>query len=136
MMIILVPLVIAGVSQAQVPATPEHGAIMERKLESTKKVLEGIAREDFAEIAKQAQVLTLLSHEAGWNVLQTPDYIRLSEDFRSTAGQMKKSAEDGNLDAVGLAYIKLSISCIDCHRYAKQERVGRRPVSGSGTQVR
>ena len=109
---------------------------MERKLESTKKVLEGIAREDFAEIAKQAQVLTLLSHEAGWNVLQTPDYIRLSEDFRSTAGQMKKSAEDGNLDAVGLAYIKLSISCIDCHRYAKQERVGRRPVSGSGTQVR
>ncbi len=115
-------------SWAQVTATPEHAALMERKLLSANRVLAGIAREDFKEIATQAQRLRLLSQEAGWNVLQTPEYMRLSEDFRNTTLQLEKAAAGNNLDAVGLAFIKLSISCIDCHRHARQElpRVGRR----------
>ncbi len=123
----------AGVTTgwAQVTATPEHAAIMERKLLSANRVLAGIAREDFKEIAQQAQRLRLLSQEAGWNVLQTPEYLRLSKDFRSTTEQLEEAAERNNIDAVGLAFIKLSIGCIDCHRYARKElpRVGQRPLA-------
>ena len=113
---------------AQVPASPNHKLIMDNKLTAAQKVMAGIAREDFAEIRKQAQMLTLLSHEAGWNVVQTPEYIRLSGDFRGTTTQLKKAAEAENMDAVGLAFVKFSISCIECHRHAKEElaRVGDR----------
>ena len=110
-------------SDAQIPATPGHGALMERKLASAQQILAGIAREDFAEIEKQAQRLTLLSQEAGWNVIQTPEYKRLSEDFRSASGQVKRSAAEQNIDAVGLAYVKLGISCIECHRHAKEQLI-------------
>jgi hypothetical protein len=77
----------------------------------------------------------LLSQEAGWNVIQTPEYLRLSEDFRNTTGQLKQAAMEKNLDAVGLAFVKLSISCIDCHRHTKSElsRIGQRPPGISPT---
>lgn len=80
-------------------------------------------------IEKHSQSLHLVSREAGWNVLATPTYLRLSEDFRATTTQLERAAEKKNLDAVGLAYVKLSISCIECHRYARKEmpRIGMKP---------
>ena len=109
------------VASAQVPVGQQHAVLMQKKLTSTQQVVAGIARGDFQQLAKEAQKLTLLSHEAGWNVIQTPEYIRLSDAFRSSTTQLKKAAESQNMDAVGLAYVKLSISCIDCHRHAKEE---------------
>ncbi|MEM7315593.1 MAG: hypothetical protein AAF497_20835 [Planctomycetota bacterium] len=112
---------------AQVPPI-RHKDVMEQKLDAVNKVMEGIARSNFDTIAKQSQKLHLLSREAGWNVLATPTYLRLSEDFRATATQLQNAAEKKNLDAAGLAYVKLSISCIECHRYARKEmpRIGLR----------
>ena len=111
---------------AQFEDGPQHHHIMDRKLAVTQEVMEGIARNDFKKISQQSQKLHLLSREAGWRVLATPTYLRLSEDFRATATQLEKAADKENLDAVGLAFVKLSISCIECHRYAREEmpRVG------------
>lgn len=122
-----------GEGLAQFPATPEHNTLMEKKLVSAQEVMAAIAREDFDGISKQSQQLRLLSQEAAWNVLQTSEYIRLSEDFRNTTDQLQTAAKHENLDAVGLAFIKLSISCIDCHRHVKNElsRVGRIPLPAS-----
>jgi hypothetical protein len=52
-------------------------------------------------------------------VLQTPDYIRLSVEFRKAAEQIRKGAQDKNLDAGGLGYVKLTMTCIDCHRHVR-----------------
>ena len=103
---------------AQVSISAQHPALMERKLESAQGLLAGISKTDYELIAKEAQTLHLLSREAGWNAIQTPEYSQLSDSFRSTAAQLERAAKDQNMDAVGLAYIKLTISCIDCHRYA------------------
>ena len=125
--------VAAGPSLAQYPVTPAHNTLMEKKLTSAQQVLAAIAREDHDSIAKQAQQLRLLSQEAAWNVLQTSEYIRLSEDFRNTTDQLQAAAKHENVDAVGLAFVKLSISCIDCHRHVKNEmaRVGMVPTPAS-----
>ena len=121
--IVAVLVIMTAVSRGQVPlATPEHGVLMEKKLKSAQRVLAGVSREDLADVAKQARILMLLSQEAGWNVIQTGEYRRLSEDFRNTARQLEETAKDKNSDAVGLAYVKLSISCIDCHRHVRAER--------------
>ncbi|MEZ6079955.1 MAG: hypothetical protein R3C56_31060 [Pirellulaceae bacterium] len=55
---------------------------MQRKLDHAKRVLEGLAIEDFELIAREAQSLSLLSLESNWNVLTTEEYIQQSSDFR------------------------------------------------------
>jgi hypothetical protein len=124
-------LVISQFACAQVPVGHQHAVLMQKKLTATQEIVAGIAFENFDELAKQAQLLSLLSHEAGWNVIQTPEYIRLSDAFRGSTAQLKRAAEVKNLDAIGLAYIKISISCIDCHRHAKEElaKIGQRPAA-------
>jgi cytochrome c556 len=124
--VIAVVSLLGGSAFSQLPDGQQHGRIMERKLETVHKVMEGIARSDFDQIKQKSQLLHLLSREAGWNVLVTPTYQQMSESFRATVNQLEQAAEIQNLDAVGLAYVKLSISCIECHRYARKEmsRVG------------
>ena len=131
-------LMIVVVVTAQIPATPEHAALMERKLAAAQEVLGGLARENFSAVEDNAQLLTLLSQEAAWNVIQTPEYRRLSEEFRGAAKQLKQAAEQQNIDAVGLAYVKLSISCIECHRHAKEQltKTGLLPPSGPPAAIR
>ncbi len=95
---------------------------MARKLTSAQKVLEGLALEDYGLIERESQQLHLLSQESDWNVLQTPDYARLSADFRKTTQQLQEAGENKNLDAAGLGYIKLTFTCIECHRHVRNVR--------------
>lgn len=97
-------------------------ALMHAKLESAQKLLKGIALEDYESISQQSQQLRLLSLDTGWNILQTKDYARISGEFREAARQINAGAEKKNLDAVGLAYFKLTMTCIDCHRHVRAEQ--------------
>ncbi len=97
-------------------------ALMQAKLESAQALLKGLALEDFELIEKNSQRLELLSIDAGWNIIQTKDYARISKEFREATRHMKKAADKQNLDAVGLGYMKLTMSCIDCHRHVRKTR--------------
>ena len=108
----------------QEPGSPQHDVIMEKKLECAQELFAAVTTGDFEEVNRQAQKLRLLSQEAGWNRLQTPEYMRLSADFRGSTSQIEAAADEKNLDAVGLAFVKLSITCIDCHRHTSQELPG------------
>lgn len=125
-----------GDARAEQPLDRQHAVLMEKKLTSAQEVLGGLARRNFPEIEKQAQMLNLLSHEAAWNVIQTEEYLRLSDSFRSTIKQLKRAAEDGESDAVALAYINLTISCIDCHRYAEAQRAARDGAEESSARAK
>lgn len=122
---------IAGLAHAQTEnLARNHAVLMEKKLASAQAVLAGLARNNFEEIEKQAQMLSLLSHEAAWNVIQTQEYSRQSEAFRNTTQQMQDAAASQNADAVALSYVKLTISCIDCHRYARTQQAAAPPAGG------
>ena len=94
-------------------------ALMHRKLESSQSLLKGLALEDYALLSKEAQTLQLLSLDAGWNVVQTKEYARVSGEFRDAAKKIRKAGEDKNLDAAGLGYLQLTMTCIDCHRHVR-----------------
>lgn len=98
-------------------------ALMERKLVSAQRVLEGLATEDFELMRTEAARLHLYSEEAGWQVLQTEEYRRLSNDFRNAAQHIQVSAKEKNLDGASLGYIKLTMTCLECHRHVRQSSV-------------
>lgn len=114
----LLLLVAAAISLA--PAQQDDtDAFMQVKLKRAQQVIEGLAMEDHALIAKSAQGLLLMSNESNWNVFQTVEYNRLSQEFRDSAARLRKAAQDKNLDGATLAYFEVTLNCVRCHKYTR-----------------
>lgn len=92
---------------------------MRAKLVHSQNVLEGLTTEDFGKIAKSSQELSLLSLAAQWQVIQTPEYVRRSAEFRREVEALKRAADEKNLDSATLAYLKVTMNCIECHKYVR-----------------
>lgn len=97
-------------------------ALMVRKLTSAQKVLEGLATENFDKLQSEAARLYLYSQEAGWDVLQTEDYRRFSQDFRKAVLQVEEAAKLKSLDGASMGYIKLTLVCLECHKHVREVR--------------
>jgi len=98
---------------------------MRAKLLYSKNVLEGLAAEDYDLIAKDSQQLTLLSLDADWQVIHTPEYARLSLAFRKEAQTLTDAAKKKNLDGATLAYVKMTLKCVECHKYVRSIEMAR-----------
>jgi hypothetical protein len=93
--------------------------IMQVKLDHAQKLLEGLAVEDFDNLTRNSNALTLLSMDTDWNIIQTSEYRRLSEEFRRSTKALTKSAQDRNLDGALLSYVGLTMKCVECHTYVR-----------------
>lgn len=91
-------------------------AFMRVKLDHSQQILEGLTTDDLDKVAKDSQALALLSHEANWQVIVTEDYLQHSNEFRRAANALTKAAKDKNLDGATLAYMSMTMSCVNCHK--------------------
>ena len=89
---------------------------MRLKLDPAKQILEGIATENYELIAKSAQQIQTLTLDEKWNVVQTMDYVRNSEEFQRSVALIRDSAKNRNLDGATLAYMQMTLNCVKCHR--------------------
>jgi hypothetical protein len=117
-------------SVAAASLAPCHGQepvedIMVAKLGHAQKVLEALAKEDHGTIARSGQELSLLSQAAAWQVLQTPQYQQHSTDFRRSADALSEAGKQKNLDTAALAYVQMTLNCINCHKYVRKVRAAR-----------
>ena len=101
---------------------------MEAKLEHAQKVLQGLALEDFDLVAKHAQEMSLLSQAASWQVLQTAEYRQQSSEFRRTADAVRDAAKEKNLDGATLAYVELTVRCVNCHKHVRKVKMAQLPA--------
>ncbi len=102
---------------------PDQVAVfMRAKLAHSQNVLEGLAVEDYDLIDKGAQELSLASEDASWQVLQTEDYARQSADFRRSCDSLRKAAKSHNLDGAALAWMEVTMKCVQCHKYVRDVR--------------
>ena len=96
---------------------------MRIKLEYSKKVLEGLTLEDFPAISKNAKALKRLSEAAEWEVPTIPnatDYVIFTTEFQRLTDEMDRKAKDKNIDGATLAYLRLTMNCVNCHKYVRQ----------------
>jgi hypothetical protein len=118
-----IAVVCVTLAQSRAPKVNDVQSFMRVKLEDSKKVLEGLTVEDFDAVAKNAQAMGLLSEDAMWQVLQTQEYSRRSRNFREVADRLATAAKKKNLDGATLAYVELTINCIECHKYVRDQKV-------------
>jgi len=111
---------------AQTAVEPDRVAgFMRAKLAHSQDVLEGLSLEDFDLIGKGAQELSLVSQDSSWQVLQTEDYARQSAEFRRSCDTLRKAAQEENLDGALLAWMEVTMKCVQCHRYVRDEAAPR-----------
>jgi hypothetical protein len=110
-----------AIAQSAVP-TNQVAGFMRLKLDHSQKLLEGLVLEDFELIEKHAQQLSLLAEDSNWQVLQTPEYLQLSVEFRRTADALGRAAHEKNLDKATLAYLGMTTKCVNCHEHVREVR--------------
>ncbi len=114
----------AGLAQDRRDLSTESGPViahdvapfMQRKLVHAKNTLEGLVLRDFERIAQNAQQISLMSLDTSWQVLQSSEYAEKSAEFRISANELAEAAKAENLDGATLAYIKMTLNCVDCHK--------------------
>ncbi|MFM1769064.1 MAG: hypothetical protein RJA22_1593 [Verrucomicrobiota bacterium] len=119
---------LAGVAPAQPKPSRPAQEFMREKLGLTQKVLEGITLEDFALVEGRARRLAAMSLEPPWQVMDNPDYTQHSLTYRRQAEALARAAAERNLDAATLAYVRLTMSCVDCHKFVRGKRMARAQV--------
>jgi hypothetical protein len=96
---------------------------MRVKLEYSQKVLEGLTTENYQTIAASAKALKRISQAAEWRVPDIPnaaDYIAFTNEFQRLADDIDRKANDKNIDGATLAYVQLTMNCVNCHKYVRQ----------------
>ncbi|MFN9367930.1 MAG: hypothetical protein ACK6CT_04050 [Planctomycetia bacterium] len=109
-------------SDASAVEPDKVGVFMRAKLGHSQKVLEGLTVEDYDLIEKGAHDLALASQASSWQVLQTEDYARQSDDFRRSCNALRAAAKARNLDGAALAWMEVTMKCIQCHKYVRDTR--------------
>ncbi|HXI50573.1 MAG TPA: hypothetical protein VNH84_03695 [Candidatus Saccharimonadales bacterium] len=119
-MVLVVGLVAAFAQSKRNRAAKEF---MRDKLELSQRVLEGLATEDYDLIIAKGTRLSAMSKEADWRVFENPDYEQQSVIFRRQVDSLVKAAKSKNLDAATLAYVRVTMSCVDCHKLVRGKLV-------------
>ncbi len=108
----------------QSQAEPASGVrkFMRPKLEHAQRVLEGLTLEDHQLVASNAKSLMALSEAADWQVLPGPEYVRYSQEFQRLTQELIKAANQKNTDSATLAYVQLTMNCVNCHKHIREAR--------------
>ena len=104
------------------PKPNKRAEFMRMKLDYSKKILEGLVKEDFDAIVDGAGKLKRLSMAAEWEVPTIPNvqqYLPFTTDFQRIADDLQKSARAKNLDGATRAYPRMTINCVECHKYVR-----------------
>jgi hypothetical protein len=105
------------------PPKGKLAGFMRPKLEHSKAVLEGLALENFELIDKNARALKDLSEAAEWKVSPNVTYLRYSIEVQRLADELIEQARRKNIDGATLAYLQLTMTCVNCHKYVRQNNI-------------
>ncbi len=110
--------------------------VMQRKLQHAEKVLEGLAVNDFAKIDAAADGIMDCVKDETWKINDTDKYLTYTNDFVRRVQGLKKAAKEKNVDAAALSYVDMTLTCVKCHQYLREDRIRAVPDLSQLTQRR
>ena len=120
--VVLLAMLSVSATSTQGPALDR---LMRRKLVCSQKILEAVVTSRWADLEAQSKELEALTHDPDWMVLRAPEYASHSDDFRKAVRALHDAAAQRDLDATPQAYIAVTLSCVQCHRYLARSRLAR-----------
>ena len=122
-------ILIGGLTATVAQSKRERAAkeFMRDKLELSQRVLEGIVTEDYDLIIARGTKLSAMTKEADWRLFENPNYEQQSVTFRRQVDSLVKAAKNKDSDAATLAYVRMTMSCVACHKLVRGKLVASIP---------
>ena len=102
---------------------PRLGELMQQKLDHAQQLLTAVVLGNHVNVERYANELVLISEASTWSPLQTPEYLHYASDFRESANSLMEEAGARNLDGVSLAYMEMTLTCVQCHKHVRGSRL-------------
>jgi hypothetical protein len=115
-----------GRTGPQLEAERQHkilAPIMDKKLRYTHRLITSLAVEDFKQMALDARELKLIGETTLMKVSPDLDYVKFSTEFSSVTEELANRAKAHDLNGATLSYIRLTINCVDCHKYVRDRSI-------------
>lgn len=103
---------------------PNLGELMREKLMHAEDLVGAVVLGNHARIEQSAAELVRLSEATTWSPLQTPQYLNHASQFRVAAETLADEARARDIDGVSLAYMEMTLSCVQCHKHVRGARLG------------
>jgi hypothetical protein len=107
----------------QEPDLAARRDLMRTKLNFSKAIIEGLSLKNFDTIKEAATNVRNVTEGAMWVVHDTPEYNRYSNELKQSLEQLIRAADEKNLEAATLRYFDMTLRCIDCHDYLRQNQL-------------
>jgi hypothetical protein len=121
-------------AQDEIAAPPDKRSmenLMRQKLVAAKTVLEGISRQDHGMVQESAARMIELSRLEAWERMASPRFVQDTADFVAAAEFLSRMAESRDSDGEDLGFLRLTMTCADCHRHVR----GTAVAGGTGAAV-
>lgn len=116
----------AGVWVTAAPAqTVGLNRVMRAKLEHAQQILADVVTSNWAGLEQHSEELRRATQDPAWAALSTPEYARQTAAFLRASEDLLDAAKRRDLEAAPLAYVSLTMSCVQCHRYVARMRIAR-----------
>jgi hypothetical protein len=112
-------LVRAETNTAAKPHRPPENALMQAKVASSHKIMEGLVAKDFREIHTGAEELKKICRATEWQAHSDPVYAHYRAELMRLANKLIDTADQSNLDAAAFAYVNALATCIHCHEHCR-----------------
>lgn len=94
--------------------------LMQRKVTLAAEILRGLSLADFDAISSNARQMSQLGVLEKWFRASEPDYKMQLDVFQQANKDLMRFAGAKNLDGASVAYIQLSLSCVNCHKQLRR----------------
>lgn len=106
-------------SQVTKSAPAPLQGFMRLKLRASNHILEGLVVDDMKKVNTGARMLLEMSVEEHWRASNDMLYLQHSRTFRDSVKKLQKKAKDHSLDGVALAWMDVTLNCIECHEWVR-----------------
>ncbi len=89
---------------------------MAQKVEHSKRILEALTKEDYAQVEAEANKLRTIGKIEGFVRRKDPVYRRHQRSFDSSLADIAAQAHAQNVEGATLAFNQLTSSCVMCHK--------------------
>ena len=109
-----------GHAAAQTTATAR---VMRQKLVDAQGVMAAVVTNNWVELDLRSKALAKATEDPAWLVLRTPEYAKQGEAFLRAVNDLLDTAARRDSDGAPLAYVALTMRCVQCHRYVARARL-------------
>jgi hypothetical protein len=99
--------------------------LMRTKLEHSQQILAAVVTSNWGELQRHSEELQRVAQDPAWRVLTSPEYVQQTEAFLRASGDLVDAAKRRDGEAAPLAYVSLTMSCVQCHRYVARRRIAQ-----------